>query len=148
MARGSPSGLDKIYPESNKGLARSILNSDGCLISEYPIGTDMCKGYFIDRDRLQSALSKGLIVVSTKVSSGAMHTANFAKGYNRVIGCYYPNNDLISKEEYSGNKKLVEVDGAFKISNSDDIDSFIKVLNESEYSNLELDNKGEQLKFL
>ena len=34
-----PAGLDDILPKSNQKLADEIVMKDGCLISEYPVGT-------------------------------------------------------------------------------------------------------------
>lgn len=32
-------GLDKIFPKENTKLAKEIINTGGCIISEYPLGT-------------------------------------------------------------------------------------------------------------
>ena len=40
------SGIDQLYPKQNIELARKIIKSGGCIISEYPIGTKPDKKNF------------------------------------------------------------------------------------------------------
>ena len=39
-------GLDTIYPKENVNLAKEIIKNDGCIISEYPLGTKPLKYNF------------------------------------------------------------------------------------------------------
>lgn len=79
-------GLDRVYPAQNKKLAEDIF-LNGCLISEYPPGEPANKGNFIQRDRLQSALSAGIIVVETDIAGGTMHTVYYCLRQDRMLGC-------------------------------------------------------------
>ena len=72
-------GLDKIYPAQNRDLAQKIVETGGCLISEYPVKFKPFKSTFVERDRLQSGLSEGLIVVETDEKGGTWHTIEYAK---------------------------------------------------------------------
>ncbi len=58
-----PCGLDEIQPSSNRRLAEQILETGGCLISEYPIGTKVEKYRYVERDRLQSGISQAVLIV-------------------------------------------------------------------------------------
>jgi len=80
-------GLDQksIYPQSNLLLVERILESGGCLISEYPPGTRGTKFTFPQRNRLISGLSLGVLVIEAKRKSGALITASWAKKQNRKI---------------------------------------------------------------
>lgn len=78
-------GLDMIYPSQNKDLADSILKNNGLIISEYPIGTEPQKQYFVKRNRIISGLSQGVIVFETKEKSGTMHTVNYATDQKKLI---------------------------------------------------------------
>ena len=69
------SGLDTMYPIQNRELAERIIENNGCLLSEYPIGFTSFKNNFIERDRIESGLSLGTIVIEANIKSGTMHTA-------------------------------------------------------------------------
>jgi len=72
------SGVDEIYPSSNRPLAKKILDQGGALISEYPPGTHPGKWTFPARNRIISALSRSLLIVQAPQKSGALITASFA----------------------------------------------------------------------
>ena len=72
------SGIDEIYPKENIELARKIIKSGGCIISEYLLGTKPQKQHFPERNRIISGLSDGVFVVEAKEKSGALITADFA----------------------------------------------------------------------
>jgi len=100
-------GLDKIYPASNKSLANEIILSGGCLLSEDPPTTQPQKWSFAKRDRIQSALSEGIVVIETKIMGGTMITVDFAKKQNRRI-LAYKNINPSKKESFTGNDKILE----------------------------------------
>ncbi|MDO4166757.1 MAG: DNA-processing protein DprA [Eubacteriales bacterium] len=111
-----PSGLEQIQPRSNEPLAREIVESGGCLLSEYPEGTPVRKYQYVARDRLQSGISQGVCVIETTAQGGTMHTADFAMKQNKRLACYYSgllknasgNEALAKKEEVTLIKKLEE----------------------------------------
>jgi DNA processing protein len=80
-------GLDEksIYPQSNLKLAKRILETGGCLISEYPPGICGTKFTFPQRNRIISGLSLGVLVVEAKQKSGALITAHHAFEQNRKV---------------------------------------------------------------
>ena len=80
-------GLDEksIYPQSNLKLAKKILETGGCLISEYPPGTPGSKFTFPNRNRIISGLSLGVLVVEAKQKSGALITAHHAFEQKRKV---------------------------------------------------------------
>ncbi len=123
-----PCGLDKVYPAKNKKLAQRILESDGCLISEYPPDTVMRKNHFVERDRIQSGLSKGVIVVETTIDGGTMHTANFALKQERHLGCFYPSEKYIQEINYQGNIKLLKDKRVVKIEDEASLQNYIKLI--------------------
>jgi len=134
-----PGGLDHIYPASNKDLARMILENDGCLISEYSIGTKPFKSQFVERDRLQSALSEAVIVVETDVKGGTMHTVEYALNQNKIVACYKHSMKYLDNNQTHGNIKLIEEGKAFSISSPKDIEELkIKIAKRNE-----LDSKEE-----
>ena len=80
-------GLDEktIYPQSNLKLAQRILETGGCLISEYPSGTPGSQFSFPQRNRIISGLSLGVLVVEAKEKSGALITAEWARKQRRKV---------------------------------------------------------------
>lgn len=123
-------GLDKIYPKENIKLSEQIIDTGGVLISEYEIGKESHKNFFVQRDRLQSGSSEGIIVLETGIKGGTRHTVSFAGKQNRVIGCLYTHVEkkLDNSEKFLGNKDIVENEGGIKIFNPESIDDFCKLL--------------------
>ena len=80
-------GLDEesIYPRENIKLANRIIETGGCLISEYPPKTRGSKFTFPERNRIISGLSFGVLVVEAKQKSGALITAEWAKKQGRKV---------------------------------------------------------------
>jgi DNA processing protein len=72
------SGVDEIYPSTNRMLAMRIIESGGAIISEYPPGTRPHKWNFPARNRIIAALSRSVIIVEAPQKSGALITASFA----------------------------------------------------------------------
>ena len=80
-------GLDDIYPRQNAGLAQKIIETGGCLVSEYSVGVRVNSYRLVARDRLQSGLASGVMVVETGEKSGTMHAVRNACLENKPIGC-------------------------------------------------------------
>lgn len=113
-----PSGIDNIQPTSNRGLAEEIINSNGCLVSEYPIGTVLNKFNYAKRDRIQSALSNVIIVPEANEKSGTMIAVNKSKKEGKPVFQLTTNDNKlidnsidIEKEDYLYTiKRAVELD--------------------------------------
>jgi DNA processing protein len=82
---GTGVDTESIYPKSNLKLAERILETGGCLISEYPPGTPGSKITFPQRNRIISGLSFGVLVVEAKAKSGALITASWARKQQRLV---------------------------------------------------------------
>jgi len=78
------SGLDIVYPPENVKLAREIMGN-GALISEYPLGTKPKADNFPRRNRILSGICRGVLVVESGETGGALITANFALEQNREV---------------------------------------------------------------
>ncbi|MDO5009450.1 MAG: DNA-processing protein DprA [Intestinibacter bartlettii] len=123
-----PCGLDKCYPNANNDLANEIVKKGGCLISEYKIGTNPSKEKFIQRDRLQAALSLGVAVVECAIECGTMHTVGFAQKYKKKIAVSLHNETKSDIETVKGNLYLLENKGAIGLNNIDDYKKYINIL--------------------
>jgi DNA processing protein len=118
-------GLDKIYPSQNRELADSILDFDGCLVSEYPPGVSPRGNMFIERDRLQSGLSAAVIVIETDIKGGTMHTVRFCLEQERLLGCLAHPPKFIDHPKAKGNQKLIAEGRAVPLASKQNIEAFI-----------------------
>lgn len=110
-------GIDKLYPKENRDLAKRILNSGGCIISEYPNGTPPKRENFPQRNRIISGMSDKILVVEAGERSGAIITANFALEQGKDVYAI-PGN--INNAQSFGTNKLI-ADGAIITTCIDDI---------------------------
>lgn len=78
-------GVDVIYPRENKKIAEGILESNGALVSEFPLGTFAAPQNFPIRNRIISGLSLGVLVVEAGEYSGTRITARCALEQSREI---------------------------------------------------------------
>ena len=79
------SGLGKLFPAENQGLAERIANGHGAVISEFPIDCPPSKKSFPRRNRIVSGWSSGVIVVEAPGRSGALITAEQAGEQGRNV---------------------------------------------------------------
>ena len=77
-------GVDVVYPRNNKNLFAAVLEN-GCLISEYPPGTEPLPWNFPARNRIISGISSGVLVVEAPEKSGALITARYAMEQGRDV---------------------------------------------------------------
>lgn len=122
-------GLDIAYPKENKKLADDIIENGGVLISEYPIGTKVAKGNFVNRNRIQAGLSFAVIVIESSIKSGTMYTAKFCREQKRMLCVLKPPVNLIESPNFAGNQKLINNDLAGLVIKNTNDKEFVRELN-------------------
>jgi len=115
---------------ANRQLGERILESGGCLMSEYPPGMSPQRSFFVERDRLQSGMSAGIIIVETDVKGGSMHTAGFAIEQGRKLACLKHPEKYDGYAKTKGNAALIREAKALPIFTEEDIQSFLGGLKE------------------
>lgn len=118
-------GLDKVYPAANRGLAERLLELGGCLVSEYPLGVTPLRTAFAERDRIQSGLSDGVLVIETDVKGGTMHTVRFSREQKRALACIEHPETLRHADKTKGNQMLVADRWADPIPDGDALRRFL-----------------------
>lgn len=101
-----PSGVNVIKPATNKKLAEKIIETGGCLVSEYEPDTNVFRGNYVERDAIVAAFCDATFVVECGIKSGTMHTVNSAIDYNRQLFTYLP--EIMSERAYGGNEFILK----------------------------------------
>ena len=82
-----PCGFNNIYPKRNTGLYKNILNNNGTVITEYELNTEAEYNRFLERNRIVSGLSMGILVVEAAYRSGTSVTARLAITQKKDVFC-------------------------------------------------------------
>ena len=77
-------GLDTVYPARNRDLAHELA-ANGCILSEFPLGTPPLAENFPKRNRLISGLARGCLVVEAALASGSLITARLANEQGKDV---------------------------------------------------------------
>jgi len=117
------SGILVVHPHSNLELAR-VIAEHGAVISEQPPTAAAVVGRLMARNRLQSGLSRAIIVVESGESGGSMRTAQNARHQGRLV-CAVDWPQITAKR--IGNRKLL-AEGARPISDPEQVAGLVTAL--------------------
>ncbi len=110
------SGLDVIYPKENTDLYYNIVEN-GCVISEFPLGTTPLPRNFPVRNRIISGLSQGVLVVEAAEKSGTLITVDYGMEQGKTI--FAVPGPITSKQSKTPHRLIRE--GAKLVSCAEDI---------------------------
>ncbi|MEY4702794.1 MAG: DNA-protecting protein DprA [Bacteroidota bacterium] len=110
-------GLDRIYPDSNRGLAMDMVECGG-LITPFRSGTTPEKQHFPNRNRITAGICDALIVIETGMKGGSLITARLASDYHKEI---FALPGRFDEEKSSGCNHLIKTNQASLITSADDI---------------------------
>ena len=118
-------GVDIIYPPNNKNLRDEIIEN-GCIISEFSIGTSPYPANFPMRNRIISGISDAIVVVESAKKSGTLITVAQALEQGKDVFAI-PGN--INNPMSEGTNNLLK-ECAYPLTNIEDI-----LLNLKNYNN-------------
>lgn len=105
------------FPKEQATVASQLLDSGGCLLSEYPPWQTPTRYTFPQRNRIVSGLSLGVLVTEAAVKSGSKITARLAAEQGREV---FAVPGPIDSPYSEGTKELINL-GATLVSSADDI---------------------------
>lgn len=78
-------GFNNIFPAENIPLYNEIISKKGLVLSEYPPEEKAKSKNFLERNRIVSGLSKGILIIEAMHRSGTSVTARLAKEQERKV---------------------------------------------------------------
>jgi DNA processing protein len=109
-------GIEKIYPISNKKLYKDIYEK-GLVVTEFSPDYPVSRSNFPRRNRIIAGLSKGVLVVESKEWGGSLITAELALQYDRDV---FAIPGRMTDEQSKGANRLIQ-QGAKLVLSVDDI---------------------------
>lgn len=113
-------GVDVVYPKENVGVYAQAA-TQGCIVSELPLGTAPQANFFPRRNRIVAAMSLATLVVEATLKSGSLITARLAQQMGRQIFAV-PGSPADPRAE--GPNRLIK-EGAVLAENAADILKFL-----------------------
>ncbi len=77
-------GLDRIYPQQNKTLAKQITTQGG-LLTDFISNTNPDKQNFPKRNRIVAGMCDAIVVIESSKKGGSLITAELGNGYNKDV---------------------------------------------------------------
>jgi DNA processing protein len=118
------SGLSKLYPPENRGLAEKIRDGNGAIVSEFSMEIDPDRQTFPMRNRIIAGWSHGILVVEAGLKSGALITASQAIEQGRSV---YAVPGHINAPSALGSNRLIQ-QGAKLVMDASDILDDLQIL--------------------
>jgi DNA processing protein len=122
------SGLSKLYPPENAGLAEKIRNGNGAILSEFSMEIEPDRQTFPMRNRIISGWSQGILIVEAGLNSGALITASQAIEQGRSV---YAVPGHINAPSAIGSNRLIQQGAKLVMDASDILDDLQILLPES-----------------
>ena len=135
-------GFNNIFPKENIKLYHRIIENNGLVISEYPPETLKSSEKFLERNRIVSGLSIGVLVIEAAYRSGTSVTAALAKKQKKEVFCI-PHE--LNDKHGVGTNRLIK-NGAHLVTCADDILRQFDFL-KGKASNTKNEKDFEQLEF-
>ncbi len=144
---GSGLSDEAMYPKTNVRLMREVIESDGCLLSEFEPDFKATQWSFPMRNRLMAGISKAVLVIEGEERSGTLITARLTTEYNRDL-LVVPGS-IFSPNSKGTNKLLKQ--GATPVTCAEDVLEalgFVQKKDEEKQAQLFLDLSPEEKKVM
>lgn len=140
------SGLNEevLYPKSNLGLARNILDNNGILISEFENSAKTMPYFFPQRNRIMAGMADLILVIEAQEKSGTLITARLALDYNKELATIP--NSIFSDYSIGSNNLLKQ--GASPIFSGQDILELLNLTGKVKQTQLNFDDLNENEKII
>jgi len=125
------SGLSKLYPPENRGLADKIRDGNGAIVSEFSMEIEPDRQTFPMRNRIIAGWSHGILVVEAGLNSGALITASQALEQGRSV---YAVPGHINAPSAMGSNRLIQQGAKLVMDASDVLDDLQILLPETKPS--------------
>ncbi len=104
---GSGLSAEAMYPKTNVRLMEEVVDSGGCLISEFEPDFKATQWSFPMRNRLMAGISKAVLIIEAEEKSGTLITARLTTEYNRDLlvvpgSIFSPNSKGVNKLLHQG----------------------------------------------
>jgi len=110
-------GVDRAYPLAHRELIARI-GHEGLVVSEAALGAAPMQIRFLARNRIIAGLCAGTVVVEAAIRSGALNTASWAEGINRMV-MGVPGS--VRSEPSSGVHELIRSRGALLVTRAAEV---------------------------
>jgi len=114
-------GLDVILKDPRRKVVEKILEVNGSIISEYPLGSPALASHFPLRNRIIAGLSDGILVIEAPIDSGALITARYGLNYGKEI---FAIPSSIYDKNYLGSLRLIQQGASLVIEPEDILRAF------------------------
>ncbi len=135
-------GFNHIFPKENIELYKEIIRKGGLIVSEYPPDTEAKSNLFLERNRIVSGLSIGVLVVEAAHRSGTSVTAKLAESQGRKV--FVLPHEIDDKYGVGTNNLIKK--GAILITSTRDIINNFKFLRYIELENASMVNTDKNIK--
>ena len=115
-------GLDRIYPQQNKALAKQITEQGG-LLTDFISNTNPDKQNFPKRNRIVAGMCDAVVVIESGKKGGSLITAELGNSYNKDV---FAIPGRINDTKSEGCNYLIKNNKAALINSADD---FLEMMN-------------------
>lgn len=113
-----PTGLDTIYPQAHRELAKRILAEGGALVTDFPRGSASQPVQFLRRNRIIAGMTDCCLLVESFDKGGGLITTSLANSYGREVAAVP---GRITDPSFAGCNNLISSNQAHLVTGAADL---------------------------